>query len=370
MSTQLDDELRAALDDLVDVAPPTGLAAGAIRRGVRRQRLARSGATLGGLAFVSVLSLALVPSLIRGPGGSTPIQPAGPRLPHVVLVYGGIAGGVDGPAEDTSLVLNKATGEYESLPYHTVVPSPDGSRLFVVEGDNSMVYPTRMGILDRATGEVRWLPGHHGYQGGPAWSPDGAHVLLTDFPRNGPAGFTLVDADSLVQTFTPLAEVSTANVLGMCLVWAPGATELLHVLSRAGAPHAGVYAFGTYTVDGTPTSNASFADVAATDALVSPGSTRLLVVSPDGTTWLLATATGSSTGINLIGYDPVAWADEAHILAVPVNPTRTGNVRLVMIDLNGKIAATLFPPPGVSVFQSIIVGSSEDLAVGSEGITF
>jgi hypothetical protein len=366
MNTGLDYELRAALDDLVDVAPPTGMAAGAIRRGVRRRRLVRAGSTLGGLAVVGLVGLALMPGVVRAPHTVTPGPGADPLLPRVVLVYGGIAGGVVGPAEDISLVLNLASGGYESLPYHTVVPSPDGSQLFVVDGDNSAAYPTRMGILDRATEDVRWLPGNHGYQGGAAWSPDGTRILLSDAPRSGPHGFTLVDVATLTPAFVELPQLNTTNALGMSLVWAPGGTEVLQVQSRSDA----INGFARYTVDGTPAGAAEFTDAAAITALMSPGRTRLLIVAPGGTISLLDTATGAASSLNLVGHAPIGWADEAHVLAVAHDPTRTAPLSISVVDLSGTVVAAIAPPAGVGVFQSIVVGSSAGLTPGAAALTF
>ncbi len=373
MSTDLDNELRAALRDLVDVPSPTGVAAGAIRQGNRRRRLVRAGSTAGGLALATCLVVAVIAGVVRAPGGAGVATPAGPRLPHVVLVYSGIAGGIDGPADDTSLVLNLATGEYESMPYHTVVPSPDGTRLFVVDGDNSAAHPTRMGIIDRATGLVRWLPGDHGYQGGATWSYDGTRVLLTDEPRTGPPGFTVVDAETLMSSSAVLP-VPGPNRTGVALFWAPGDQELFRVVSRIdGDGEVGTWVY-QYTLDGTLTGLASFASVPAFMAQISRAGTRLLVSGAAGVEVIQTSNGGPPTAINLTGYAPVGWADEGHLIVTPIDQTRTEPLRMLMLDISGSVAGSVVGsvplPQGLTQFQSLAVGSSSGLVKGAEGLTF
>lgn len=145
MSVDLDRKLRAVLLEIVDVAPPVGLAVAAIRTR-KRQRLRTISALAAGLAVVTALTLTM-PGLLRSP------TPASYTPSHVVLVYR--FGTDSNPVGDFSSVLDPESGTYERLPYHTVVPSPDGKWLFTAEGSGF----DRLGILDRATDEVSWLPG-------------------------------------------------------------------------------------------------------------------------------------------------------------------------------------------------------------------
>jgi hypothetical protein len=286
-----------------------------------------------------------------------------------VLVYGGISGGIAGPAEDTSLVLNLATGEYESLPYHTVVPSPDGARLFVVDGDNSAAHPTRMGIMDRTTREVRWLPGDHGYQGGATWSYDSTRVLLVDQPRAGKPGFTVIDSYTLTTTSGTLPDPPTAgDTVGM--FWAPGNQELLRVVSSPDGDGGVATRVYRYTVDGTLVGLLAFASKPASTAQMSRAGLRLLVSGPAGDEVIDTSGGEPSTAIDLTGYTPVGWADEGHILVTPIDPTRSEPLRVLMLDLAGAVVGSVPLPQGLTQFQSIVVGSSSGLAAGAEELTF
>ncbi len=193
MSVDLDRELRAALRVLVDAQPPTEVAARAIRRATRRRRAVQAG--IAGVAL-AVAGIVTVP-LLR-PAGQTPPADAKPYTPsHVVLVFGNSLG-------DASYVLNPATAEYDRYPYDTVIPTADIKRLLIVDrhGDGPGANNSRrIGILDRASGDARWIDQGRGQFRGPDfstlvsahWSPDESAVLLVT-----ESGSWLVDAETLM----------------------------------------------------------------------------------------------------------------------------------------------------------------------------
>jgi hypothetical protein len=92
-----------------------------------------------------------------------------------------------------SLVWNPAARRYESVPYPVVVPAPAGTLAAVWDGLQ------QFGLLDLASGEVRWLPGVDGmylFFELPAWSPDGRHVAVLDLPKEADPSVLIVDTDA------------------------------------------------------------------------------------------------------------------------------------------------------------------------------
>ncbi len=180
-----------------------------------------------------------------------------------------------------------------------------------------------------------------------------------------------MDAYILTQNFVELPQLNTTNALGLSLAWASGGTEVLGVVSNHDDTFSYVNGFTRYRVDGTPVGDAPMAQTMATNAVfVSPGATRALLWAHGGAAQIVDTKTGSQTVIDLNGYTPVGWADEYHLLAVADDPTRTAPLRHSVLDMSGSLVATVAPPAGVSVFQSIIVGSSAGLPTSAAGLTF
>src|SRR5205814_6184443 len=141
MRNNVEDVVRDSLRELTDAPPPSGLAAAALRR-ANRQRATRYGLT--GVAALGLLALAVPLALATARPGRTTTAGAPPPAASgslVVVAYSGAAaGGVKDPnkpdddvlpgngARKKSLLLNRKTGKYDTVPYVTAVPSPDGSR--------------------------------------------------------------------------------------------------------------------------------------------------------------------------------------------------------------------------------------------------
>ena len=197
------------------------------RRGLR---LALAGSAIAAVAAIGAPAAAS--ALRDGPDGGghatgTPRSPSalasasGPQRTarYAVLAYSGI--------HNTSLVLNPKTGRYDTLPYLSAVPSPDGTRLLL----QSSTYPNPVGVQNRDTGAIRWVTGDFGGRAG-HWSPDGKSILITALPKDGAYGFAIADATTLNVRFVPLADSEGSNAQGMDMVWAPDGRHVALTLSH------------------------------------------------------------------------------------------------------------------------------------------
>jgi hypothetical protein len=360
MSNRMDSALRHALAQLPDLDPPPSLAAAAIRS-ARRQRRVR--ALVAGAATVAALVLAtpVAFSAISPERGRPPGDPA--MGPLVVSSIGAVS--IDQYA-DTSLLLDRATGEYVALPYRDVTPSPDGTRDLVLGRASS---GPQIGVRDTRTGAVRWIEGY-GIAGnetvtGGTWSRDGQEILITE--RQGPSGFAIVEADTLEATFVHHDDIRTVNSLVLPYVWAPDGNEIALTQSLVDGTGPSVTAIRFYDRDGTLTRT-----VQATAALRSEAG-----FSPDGTLMALQTfeeggpiqVVDVNTGgvyhtLHLDGVF-VAWADEHHLIV-------HAYASLQVVTLAGEVIQEVALPVNLQEQLAAVlhIGSSDGLNPAAAMLTF
>lgn len=330
--------------------------------------LTRGASALAVLAVAGTVALAV--AVARPETAPTPAGPA--EGAHVVLVYGDLLNGADGPAENYSLVLNISTGEYQRMPYHTVVPSPDGTRLFVVDGDGTLECPVRMGILDRSTGDVSWLPSDQTRGESPQWSRDGSAILLVDLrATNGAPGFVLVDAATATATFVPFPDLEIGNSFGLPLSFTADGAGVLLAHTRAGSeadPNV-LEAIDKYTLDGERISSVPLTVDDVLWATVSADGTRLLAVQrPEAgrsTIAVISVADGSMIStIEGLPTLPIAYADDEIVVLYDwMAYTFDG-------ELIRKVDHPHWAPGGYSLYESIVVGSASGLPARAAHLTF
>ncbi|MGW4467538.1 hypothetical protein [Micromonospora sp. NPDC004704] len=383
MNPHLTGALRKAFDELAETAPPpAGLARTALAS-ARRQRIARR---IGGGGVAAAMCAALVGLVATiAPTGTTDgtDQVADNGLkPLVVTAYSGIR---DLKIKDGSphflysLLLNPATGRYERVPYRYAMPSPDGERVLVGTGDNGPSYPTRVGVLDRSSGDVRWIdasgiPSFPGYAHDGRWSPDGRQILFTHQPRQGsPSGFVLVDPETLGTTFVPLPDLAAQQDQTLGLAWTPDSKGLALTLTKPGGDRevTGVRFYdltgrALRTVPaGAPVTGGSFSPAGGQMALVptsSTGPTTSVTVADPTTGTVLDQFSLSTRAANLVG-----WADEAHLLIIAYLDGDE-SPQLLVVDLTGRISHSV-PIPFAPVSE-IFVGPSAGLPPTATPITF
>ncbi|MFD0783108.1 hypothetical protein ACFQZ8_04090 [Micromonospora azadirachtae] len=381
MATQLENAVREALDRLTDVPPPPDLAQAAMRTAGRHRiaRLAVAGVAVVAVALVAV-PLAIVG--LTGPGDN--LSPAGgqgpPAKPFVVTAYGGVNNpGDQGPADDYSLLLDPDTGEYDKVPYNDVVPSPDGSQVLVHEGDNSQAHPSRRGILDRASGEVRWLTGNAGYTSGASWSPDGRQILITNRPKAGDGGgFLLVDAATLAVRQVEVPDVSTQNANGLAFVWTPDGkgVALTHSVQVSAREPGRVTGIVFYDLFGKPTRTLPVNGGSLNEGSgFSPDGSRIALDNPfvndririvDATTGAVQYEFSVPTAGTVVG-----WYDSMHLIVKDYGDRDlTERPNLKVVDLTGKVTRTVQLAEGSDTAQRVCVGSSADLGTTAEKLAF
>ncbi|RKR88001.1 WD40 repeat protein [Micromonospora pisi] len=404
MNLHLTGALRNAFEELAETAPPpAGMARTALVT-ARRQRIVQKVAG-GGIAAAVCATLVGVIAAV-GPIGTADggNQVAGGGFkPLVVTAYSGIR---DRSIEDPSphfqysLLLDPKTGRYERIPYRYAMPSPDGSRVLVGTGDNGP-NPTRMGVMDRATGDVRWIddPGEAdsfsvlGYSDNGQWSPDGRRILFTHMPRQGEPRFAVVDPETLQTTFVPLPDLTSDHHLGLGLVWTPDSRGIALTLTRlpenleTGAVVTGVRFYDltgkvvrTVTTDAGTLTRPAFSPDGKQMALITPisGLTPVTVTVTDPTTGAVQHTMSLPRASDLIG-----WADDEHLLvrafpdedsptsgepAGPGAATPEANARLLVVDLNGRVDHSMRLPNDHA--ERLFVGPSTGLPVSAAPITF
>ncbi|MER5332605.1 hypothetical protein [Micromonospora sp. NPDC002717] len=382
MTTQLENAVREALDQLADAPPPADLAQAAIRT-AGRQRTARL-AVAGVAAFaVALAAVPLAVGVLTAPDDDLSPAGTGPgpaAKPFVVTAYSGVNNpGDPGPADDYSLLLDPDTGEYDKVPFNEVVPSPDGSQVLVHEGDNSLAHPSRRGVLNRESGKVRWLPGSAGYTSGASWSPDGRQILITNRPKAeddpGP-GFLLVDAATLATRQVEVPDVSTQNTNGLAFVWTPDGTgvALTHSVSDSESEPGRVTGIGFYDLSGKRTrvlrvtggsldEGSGFSPDGSRIALDNRfGSDRIQIV--DAATGTVEEEFSVPTAGTVVG-----WYDSRHLIVKDYGDRDlTERPSLKVVDLTGKVTKTVQLAEGSDTAQRVHVGSS--LGTATEKLAF
>jgi len=372
MSTLPDRALREALEHLTATPAPTDLARTAIGRAHRRRLVRRAGLVAGVAAFVPALAVAIlaVPGARTAPTDPGAVRPGG----RVVIAYTGIdpdGGRTDpGPANDISLLLNFDTGAYESVPYNDVVPSPDRRLAVVRQGDNSAAHPTRVGVLDLATDQVRWLPdtAPRGYEETPTWSPDSRTFVLVEVPRDADGhGLRLVDADTLAETFVRLSGLGERMALGPNVRWSADGTELIVVLSESTGTTTEITGIRRFAPDGAELRTVPVDRLPTEGTSVSPDGRRLLLWgAPGATATLIDTDTGAASAVPQRGI-LVGWYDATHYIAAPA-PRRGDPIRQwEIVGISGTVVRTVAPPPGApGLTQGIVIGSADGLSAAGE----
>jgi hypothetical protein len=193
MSEHLRDALRAGFTELTAGPVPAGLDVVAVRQA--RRRLAAQAA--GTAALVAVVTAGTV----VGVGAATRDRSAPPAAGTGVMLLAAAScepgSSYDRPDEPIrSYVLDRRTGRYETVGYCGVVPSPDGRLAVVADGDPSAGRPERQGIMDLATGRVRWIPGR---TGAASWAPNSRRLLLLA-PDGGTRSYVVEVSDPASST--------------------------------------------------------------------------------------------------------------------------------------------------------------------------
>jgi hypothetical protein len=353
MSTNLDSALRDALADLADAPPPAGLAAAAIRTARRRHRLRVAAVAV---AVVAAALLATPAAIVAVNGVDTaPAEP--PRL--YPLVVTGYSLGTQG-----SMLLDRDTGEYVNWPYRSVVPSPDGAYALVRAGGSGP--PGQVGVLDPASGDVRWIDGPVGMGGDSpgGWSPDGERLLVT---QRG--GFSIVDPETLRATFVEQDDVDDPeiNAMGNRFVWAPGGDEIALTESvevANGAVANGVTAIRFYDLDGNLTRTVPATAPLTSEASFSPDGTRMALQYPElgQPIQVVDVATGE---VRLTVPVPpsvlVGWADDDHPIV---------RIELTMLVANLAGEVTWAYPMEAQSPTAVHIGSSAGLSPETGRFTF
>jgi hypothetical protein len=380
MRTDLDHALREAMAQIAEAPLPPGMAQAAIRKAGRRRtaRLVVAGVTAAAVALVAV-PVAVVTLDGRDRNDRGVIAGEGTDRTHgtgqlVVMAYSGIANPADpGPADDTSLLLNPKTGSYDQLPYHSALPSPDGNRVLVHDGDNSVRHPSRAGILDRATGNVRWIGSYRPNDRSPAWSPDSRRVMFTRRPASGTAGFVLVDVETLQTAFTAVPDVGNNNSLGLGLVWTPDGKAVALTLSHGADSEAQpdtVTGIRFYGPDGRPTRTVNVADGALSDgAGFSPDGSRIaLSRAGSGQLHIIDTITGATRQRLGLPGEFLCWYDADHVVASSLGDS--GRPELKVVDLGGRTTRSVPLADQAKTAQRVHIGRSAGLTSQAARLAF
>jgi hypothetical protein len=389
MTDQLEHDLRAAFDRISAGEPPLGLAEGALRR-ARRTRSTRWGAVgvaATGLAAAAVLT---VGTLAGAPHTSANGTNSAAAQPRVVTAYDcgfRVLARPVGPAiPQFSLLLNHRSGQYRRVPYCDVAPSPDGSRALVHDTDGSDAHLAQTGVLDLATGRVRWIDG---YNGAGAWSPDSRRILLTGGPaglsqqastepRNN--GFVLMDAADLRPTFFPVPDAS--NGLGARGVWTPDGQAIAISICAcpSGAVHNGpwpVTGIRLYDLRGHQLRTLPATAGLWSEAAFSPDGTAMALTAEDSPRHPSVQIADARTGavrqsVPLLDDQFIGWYDADHLIvrSGPERGSTTSALRIV--DLRGHIVRTVPLRPGDPGEQSVglSVGSAAGVPDPSHTLTF
>jgi hypothetical protein len=378
MSSRTDTELRAALADLTAGPPPRGLAAAAVDRAVHLRRRRNVGRFAAAVAVIplGVAAVAVAQSL-SGPAAAPPppVSVKPPRPAHVVSAYSGVWKALDPQRpsgaswnDATSFLLNFETGEYEEVPYYDVDVSPDGTTAFVAQARESPdLIGVRHGLLDRATGEVRWLPSQPGYVTDVDWSADGRRMLVTDASQDR-EGFAIVDLDTLATTFVPAAGTATADGEYSANVrWAADGESVMLVLGEYDEPKGrhGIPGIRYWNTDGDVLRTVPLSGLPApAHVTTSPDGTRIMV-SKEGRHWLVDPTTGSKRLLRFKGF-VTGWVDETHVV-VRVNVGHVGadgrvEARIIDVTTGRKTGEVPTPDLTASHVGELVISSSAGLS--------
>jgi hypothetical protein len=233
-----DTRLRAELDDLADEGVVTKDFAGTAWKRGRRRRVRRQAvkATVGVLAVAAFGSgYALVANAHRAqstlprvtatqpsPVGTAP-APSVAAVPSVhstgpIAVGGGwVVGG--GPSGDGTWVFDRSTGRYIDLHHTYAYPAPVGPYV-AVEDDGLTASDQRIGILNLANGQTRWLATGRTFLS-LDWNADGTQIAYRSLTASGKTAVFVADAttghDQMLPTLPDTGSTGPA--------WLPGRDE-------------------------------------------------------------------------------------------------------------------------------------------------
>jgi hypothetical protein len=357
MTNHLDSALRDALAELADAPPPSGLAAAAIRTARRRRQIR--------LAATAVVAALLVAPVIVSSVSSHDAPVESPTMePLVVTAYS--------IGREGSLLLDHGTGEYVEMPYRSVTPSPDGAYALVYAGDNGTLGPVRVGVLDTATGEVRWIEGYVGAGGDSpgGWSRDGQDLLITQHPDlhgvSGPPGFAIVDSETLEARFVEHDDIENPeiNAMGNRYVWAPNGDEIALTQSVEEDGEDTVTAIRFYDLDGNLTRTLPAAAPLTSEAGFSPDGTRMALQYPSlgEPIQVVDAATGEvQQTVPLPPSQLIGWADDEHLIV-------RLELTLLVANLAGEVTRAV-PMETLSPAE-VHIGSSGGLTPDAGKFTF
>jgi hypothetical protein len=246
-------------------------------------------------------------------------------------------------------VLDPATETYRPTDWSYLSVAPGLETAAVLEGD---LPASRIGILDLASGDVRWVPTDHPVAS-LAWSPDGSRVLATAYDgdpdlqkptgdhafRMGDAartGFVVVDATTGSATFTTMTRgehFGGREDLG----WTADGQGVRSPAGQAGEQF--------FDLDGSPTTGS--ADDYNTNGYIDAAT--LSLTSPDGRFTItrdsgLPTAiTDNDTGqvYRQEALQVLGWADHEHVVTLagcsaPCEGTNEFKNGLVLMRYDGS----------------------------------
>ncbi|GAA1844980.1 hypothetical protein [Asanoa iriomotensis] len=376
MNDRMTYALRQTFEELAsDSPPPPGLARVALR-GARRRRRAQFGAGIG-LAVCAALAGGLALGGAGGGGQQFASRPGG----SVIAAYSGIR---DPKVEDASpaflysLLLDRETGEYQRVPYRSVVPSPDGDQVLVGVGDNGAAHPTRVGVMDRESQKVRWMDtdqqgGFPGNAGDGEWSPDGRRIAFRLAPKTGPITVVVVDAETLRADFLAVPDFRQGDIR---IGWTPDSAGFAITTAdtkNEGSPYeAGQVQF--YDLDGKQRRVFDVPDKALYSAPAFSAEGQLALSGPpwDAADLSIALADPETGAVrSRFALDQpgllLGWVGEDRLL-VRTNDGRD-NERIETVDLHGRVISSLTPPEGVFA-QQVYVGSADGLPDSAADLTF
>jgi hypothetical protein len=240
VTDDLDRLLRDTVTDLAAESRPVNLMP-AVRARARRIRLVHGtgylAAALAATLLLAIPYLAVhrdhaLPPVTVSPAPSPPspsvAPPPGDLDQPVDLPYGWVvtAASQTSPSQaGSSYLLDRAAHRYVRLDYPMAWPAPAGPFVAVANPDG-----TGLGLLDRRTGQVRWLSGIG--PDNPEWSPDGSRLLVTV----GHTGFAVVDAATAGVHTHPLDGTYPCN--DSCVVtWYPDGRQVVRAQTDTSVPH-------------------------------------------------------------------------------------------------------------------------------------
>jgi Tol biopolymer transport system component len=283
--------------------------------------------------------------------------------------------------DSTAYLLQRETGRYMKMPYANAAPSPDGTRVLL----QSSTYPYAVGVRNLSGGAIRWVSGDFGGRGG-HWSPDGRSILITSMPKDGVAGFAIVDSATLVPRFVPLPEVQGLTDV----VWTPDGRHLALTLIRTtGLSFPEIKGIRFYDLDGrtTGTIQSAYSLVRTTD--FSPNGKLIAITenparTPVQNMEIIEADTGTvvhtftvNAGVSFAG-----WYDDQHpiLQAHAILPGGTANVPVLqVVDVTGVVERTIplpsdtAPPDsisGIPNFDGILLGPADGIPTNADAILF